>query len=162
MNNYGTIRMIILRLPVVLLAVFLLHSMAFAGNPTGVVTGAGGDGRTYSASWEGTKTLTPLSYYQIGSQTFIHFALDGAPWPNSAWGVDKSSWSISSHCGGTLSGTGGDGKTYSASWEGAKTLTPLSYYQIGSQTFIHFALDGVLWPNSAWGVEQSSWALIYK
>jgi hypothetical protein len=142
-------------------SIFLLFlcDIASAQNLSSILSGTGGDSKNYQAKWSGRGVLRPMQYYQLGSKTFIHFSLNGSPWPNSAWGIDKTTWSISCNRKCILSGIGGDGKRYSAEWQGTGTLSPLQYYQLGSKTFIHFSLNGNPWPSSAWGVEQSSWSV---
>jgi len=58
--------------------------------------------------------------------------------------------------GGILSGVGGDGKSYSARWEGPGTIETIPY-QYKGVPFFHFRLNGKDWPNSSWGVSQETW-----
>ena len=129
---------------------------------SGVLAGTGGDGQIYRAVWTQLATIRPLQYYTHGNKDFVHFSLDNVPYPTREWGVDKLSWSVSSAQSGVLSGIGGDGRIYSVEWTGNKTLRPLQYYRLGPKIFLHFSLDGKPWPNSDWGVEQSSWSVVCK
>lgn len=63
--------------------------------------------------------------------------------------------------GGRLSGTGGDGKTYSEKWVGPGRLESVPY-QYNNNEFLHFKLNGNWWPNSQWGVSASDWKLTCK
>jgi len=144
-----------------IVSMFLLFTcnIASAQNLSGILSGTGGDNKSYRVGWSDQGVLRPIQYYQFGSKTFIHFSLNGKPWPSSGWGIEKTSWSISCNRKCILSGIGGDGNRYSAEWQGTGTLSTLQYYQLGSKTFIHFSLNGNPWPSSGWGVEQSSWSV---
>ena len=64
-----------------------------------VLSGVGGDGRRYSSRWAGAGTLRSRGVYNLSGIPFVHFSLNGAPWPEAEWGVALNSWSITFEAG---------------------------------------------------------------
>lgn len=130
----------------------------------GILSGVGGDDKSYSARWEGPGRLAAFPY-SYNDRPFLRFELNGKPWPNLHWGVLASSWKLVCldseprkvcHYGGTLEGVGGDGKHYSENWDGYGEIETIPYEYKGIP-FFHFKLNGRAWPNSSWGVSQATW-----
>ena len=132
-----------------------------AGMATGEVSGYGGDGLVYSATWEGgNRVLKPVEYYDSIGTTYFHFLLDDQMWPSAEWGIRSDSWWITCANGGALTGIGGDGKVYAATWSHVdQRLRPLAYNLQGVR-FFSFTLDGTAWPSSDWGIRANSWTIV--
>jgi hypothetical protein len=131
------------------------------GNISGELSGLGGDGTRYNATWEGgNRLLSPVPYY-IGGIPYFHFTLDSQPWPSADWGIRWDSWSATCTNGGQLVGIGGDGNSYSAQWNTAgQILQPSPYYlELGGTPYFHFTLDSQPWPSADWGVLWDSWTV---
>lgn len=62
--------------------------------------------------------------------------------------------------GGTLSGVGGDGKSYSAQFAGGQKICPSSHYSNGATPFVHFSKDGEPFPSQNWGVRTDSYKIV--
>lgn len=56
----------------------------------GILSGIGGDGKLYTAEWDGRGQITTIQY-TYKKKPFLHFKLNGKPWPNAAWGISKAS-----------------------------------------------------------------------
>lgn len=64
-----------------------------------VLSGVGGDGKRYSSRWTGAGTLRSRGMYNLSGSPFVHFSLNGAPWPDVEWGVALNSLSITFEAG---------------------------------------------------------------
>ena len=129
-----------------------------AGKSQNVISGIGGDGKVYTGTWNGGGELRPSKYTSIGGGNyFVEFTLNNNPFPTAGWGVNRTSWTITSQKGCTISGIGGDGKIYTGTWSGRKELRPSLYSDIGGgKFFVQFTLDNQPFPEKGWGVDQTS------
>lgn len=132
----------------------------------GQVSGMGGDNEHYSETWSGYGFLETIPYFYNGKR-FLHFKLNGSPWPTAKWGLSENNWEViclgeSSYVcenGGTVSGKGGDNTTYSESWSGYYGRIELVPYNLNGQSFSHLKLNGKPWPNANWGVSTISFSI---
>jgi hypothetical protein len=138
-----------------------LNTSDRGGMATGELSGYGGDGLVYSAKWKGgNRALKPVEYYDLNGTPYFHFVLDDQMWPSAEWGIRSDSWWITCANGGALTGIGGDGKVYTATWSHVdQMLRPLAYYLQGVR-FFSFTLDGTAWPSSDWGIRANSWTIV--
>lgn len=126
------------------------------------LSGVGGDSAVHRARCDAPGRLSPTEVYDRNGKSFVHFTLNGKPWPDTDWGVDQDTWSFACENGASLSGTGADGQTYTAEWTGKGKLLQRAIYELQGKTFIHFSLNDEPWPDQEWGIEQGSWSITCK
>ena len=135
----------------------------------GTLSGIGGDGRRYSASFRGYGKLETV--VNPANRNFYLFTLNDEVWPEIGWSVRIDSWNLTCNSsniaetiicnnGGTLSGIGGDGRIYSASFRGYGKLEAI--ISPANRNFYLFTLNGKQWPEIGWAVRIDSWKLTCK
>jgi hypothetical protein len=126
------------------------------------LSGVGGDNAVHTARCNASGKLSPTEVYDWNGKSFVHFTLNDKAWPDEDWGVAQDTWCFACENGASLSGTGGDGQTYTAEWTGKGKLLQRAIYELQGKTFIHFSLNGEPWPDQEWGIEQGSWSITCK